>query len=246
MLGLLVLCGAVRAQQDAPITLDVDATEAPRRLLHARLTLPVKPGPLTLCYPKWMPGEHGPTGPIVNLSGLKLSAGGKPVGGIENAGWRLVYTDQPNENIKTAESVNQFVDCRFTLGIGMKEDGTITDVIAGTSAAQARLGPGMKLIAVNSRKYNADLLHEAITNSKAVAEPIELLTENGEFYKTYRLDYHGGDRCPHLERDATKPDLLLDILKPHASETRTCLLPMGMVLIRLLKQSAPISGGAAH
>ena len=39
---------------------------------------------------------------------------------------------------------------------------------------------------------------------------IELLAENGEFYKTYRLDYHGGDRFPHLERIAGKPDLLSD------------------------------------
>ena len=57
----------------------VDATEAPRRILHARLEIPVKPGPLTLVYPKWIPGEHGPTGPIPDLAGLRLSAGGRPV-----------------------------------------------------------------------------------------------------------------------------------------------------------------------
>jgi predicted metalloprotease with PDZ domain len=61
------------------ITLSVDATEAPRKLFHARMTMPVSPGPLTLVYPKWIPGEHGPTGPIVDLAGLKLSAGGKTV-----------------------------------------------------------------------------------------------------------------------------------------------------------------------
>src|SRR5437762_621322 len=56
-----------------PITIEVDATEAPRKMLHARLTIPVKPGPLTLFYPKWIPGEHGPTGPITDLAGLKFS-----------------------------------------------------------------------------------------------------------------------------------------------------------------------------
>jgi predicted metalloprotease with PDZ domain len=61
------------------ITLSVDATEAPRKLFHARMTIPVSPGPLTLVYPKWIPGEHGPTGPIVNLAGLKLTAAGKSV-----------------------------------------------------------------------------------------------------------------------------------------------------------------------
>ena len=61
------------------ITLSVDATEAPRKLFHARMTMPVSPGPLTLVYPEWIPGEHGPTGPIVNLAGLKLTAGGKTI-----------------------------------------------------------------------------------------------------------------------------------------------------------------------
>lgn len=61
------------------ITLSVDATEAPRKLFHARITMPVSPGPLTLVYPEWIPGEHGPTGPIVNLAGLKFIAGGKTI-----------------------------------------------------------------------------------------------------------------------------------------------------------------------
>src|SRR5262249_51779669 len=53
--------------------------EAPRKLLHARLVIPAAPGPLTLCYPQWIPGEHSPSGPITELSGLRLSAGGKPL-----------------------------------------------------------------------------------------------------------------------------------------------------------------------
>lgn len=64
---------------NAPITLTVDATEAPRKLFHARMTMPVTPGPLTLVYPQWIPGEHGPTGPIVNLAGLKFTANGKTI-----------------------------------------------------------------------------------------------------------------------------------------------------------------------
>src|SRR6476660_3666242 len=62
-----------------PITIAVDATEAPRKILHARLTIPTKPGPLTLLYPKWIPGEHGPTGPITDLAGLKITGAGKSI-----------------------------------------------------------------------------------------------------------------------------------------------------------------------
>src|ERR1700691_6687009 len=59
------------------IALSVDATDAPRKMLHAQLHIPAKPGTLTLYYPKWIPGEHGPTGPITDLTGLKFSASGK-------------------------------------------------------------------------------------------------------------------------------------------------------------------------
>src|SRR5258708_627840 len=62
-----------------PITISLDAREAPRKILHARLTIPVKPGPLTLVYPKWIPGEHGPTGPITDLAGLRFTAAGKTI-----------------------------------------------------------------------------------------------------------------------------------------------------------------------
>ncbi|MBV9083741.1 MAG: hypothetical protein JOZ62_13765, partial [Acidobacteriaceae bacterium] len=45
--------------------------------MHAELTFPVHPGPLTLFYPQWIPGEHGPTGPVDNLAGLVFSASGQ-------------------------------------------------------------------------------------------------------------------------------------------------------------------------
>src|SRR5437016_12465011 len=61
----------------APMTLRVDATEAPRKIYHAELNIPATPGPLTLFYPKWIPGEHAPTGPITDLSGLHFSTGGQ-------------------------------------------------------------------------------------------------------------------------------------------------------------------------
>ena len=64
---------------DAPIALKVDARDAGRHVLHATLQIPARPGPLTLVYPKWIPGEHGPTGPISDLTGLKLTAASRPI-----------------------------------------------------------------------------------------------------------------------------------------------------------------------
>src|ERR1700733_9277458 len=59
------------------ITVSVDATDAPRKIFHVQLTIPAKPGTLTLYYPKWIPGEHGPTGPVQDLAGLKFTANGQ-------------------------------------------------------------------------------------------------------------------------------------------------------------------------
>ncbi len=75
----LFLASVSAALAQTSLTLTVDATDAPRNLVHSKLTIPVRPGPLTLFYPKWIPGEHSPTGPINDLVGLKLSAGGKPI-----------------------------------------------------------------------------------------------------------------------------------------------------------------------
>lgn len=64
----------------APLLLHVDASDAARQVWHAGLTVPVdRPGPLTLVYPKWIPGNHGPTGPIANLASLRASAAGTEV-----------------------------------------------------------------------------------------------------------------------------------------------------------------------
>ncbi|MBV9087802.1 MAG: M61 family peptidase, partial [Acidobacteriaceae bacterium] len=64
-------------QSTAPIIIAVDATDAARNLFHAKLVIPASPGPLTLYYPEWIPGEHEPSGPINDLAGLKFSANGQ-------------------------------------------------------------------------------------------------------------------------------------------------------------------------
>src|SRR2546423_7749353 len=62
-----------------PIQIVVDATHAPEKILHAQLQIPVTPnqGRVTVVYPKWIPGEHGPTGPIIDLTGLQFYADGQ-------------------------------------------------------------------------------------------------------------------------------------------------------------------------
>jgi len=85
---LAALCAApTLAQPQQPgtaaypgeIALRVDATDLDHKVLRVQQTLPVKPGPLKLYFPRWLPGQHSPSGDINQLAGLKISAGGKPL-----------------------------------------------------------------------------------------------------------------------------------------------------------------------
>ena len=73
LVATLILTGAASA---ADLTVRVDAREIARKRVHTDLTLAVKPGPLTLVFPKWIPGEHGPTGPLDTLIGMTIRANG--------------------------------------------------------------------------------------------------------------------------------------------------------------------------
>ena len=136
---------------------------------------------------------------------------GAPLGGIEGSGWKLVYDETQSEMEHGAESNFHFVDGTFSIGLQLREDGTITDTIEGMPAAVAGIGPGMKLIAVNGRQFSPEVLRAALKAGKGGSAPLDLLVENTDYYKTYKLDYHGGERYPHLVRDDAKPDLLTEI-----------------------------------
>ena len=139
---------------------------------------------------------------------------GAPLGGIEGSGWNLVYDEIPSEMDRAGESNSHFIDAAYSIGIDLREDGIITDTIESMPAALAGIGPGMKLVAVNGRQYSPEILRDAIKTGKNTTAPLELLVENTEYYKTYKLDYHGGERYAHLVRDESKPDLLSEIYKP--------------------------------
>jgi predicted metalloprotease with PDZ domain len=146
-----------------------------------------------------------------------------PLGGLEASGWRLVYTDAMNQYLRSVEKASEQTDLRFSIGLILRheentnEDGTILDVIPGTPAALAGIGPDMKLIAVNGRRWSPAILREAVRAAKGTSASIDLLVENVGSYKTYRLDYHDGERYPHLVRDASRPDLLEQIIHPRAT-----------------------------
>src|SRR3954451_9320557 len=82
-----------------PIILHVDLTDAPPHILHPHEQIPVAAGPLELEYPKWIPGDHRPTGPIDNLAGLFIRANGKDIA------WRRDEVDMYGVHLTVPEGV---------------------------------------------------------------------------------------------------------------------------------------------
>ncbi len=140
-----------------------------------------------------------------------------PLGGITNGGWKLVYTTEKNMTMESREKASESIDLSFSLGLLATKEGEVRDVIPGTPAYAAGLAPGMKIIAVNGRKWSKDIVRNALQSSLTHQQPIALLAENGEYYSTYAVDYHAGERYPHLVRAEGQPDLLDEIIKPLAA-----------------------------
>ncbi|HXM20552.1 MAG TPA: hypothetical protein VN948_04705 [Terriglobales bacterium] len=137
---------------------------------------------------------------------------GAPLAGIEGSGWRLVYDETPSELIKARKRERKEINAEYSIGLLLEESGNIVDTVEGMPAAKAGVGPGMKVAAVNGRRFSAEVLSDVLKAAKNTSDPIELLVENTEYYKVYKLDYHGGEQYPHLVRDESKPDVLTDII----------------------------------
>lgn len=198
------------------------------------MNMPVNPGPLTLLYPQWIPGEHGPTGPVTDLVNVRMAGGGKAIS------WRRDLNDMyafALDYVATPDSA------------GFSSAASTTDKLALLSWKQMLLYP--KGSPSGQLNYQADLTVPAGWRY-ASALPIE--TESGRhiqfkpaslttlvdspvlmgvYFKTVDIslgmapphylqiaadsEHHGGEKYPHLVRDESKPDLLTAIVAPHAT-----------------------------
>src|SRR5690349_10251786 len=121
------------------IGLEVDLTEAPKNIFHSKMTIPAKPGVITLVYPKWIPGNHRPSGPIANFTGLRVEADGKTIP------WRRDDVDMYAFHIDVPSGVSQ---------VTIWSDTITTDGSAGASGASA----SSKLLDLN---WNQVLIYPA-------------------------------------------------------------------------------------
>jgi predicted metalloprotease with PDZ domain len=138
-----------------------------------------------------------------------------PLDGLRRGGYRLVYSDAPNELQKSGDEQRKRTSLDYSLGVSIDEkDGTIQAVVWESAAFHAGLTEGTQILAVNGVAYSGDLLKDAIRQAATSQAPIELIVKAGDRYRQVTLDYHAGLRYPHLERDSSQPARLDLILAP--------------------------------
>lgn len=139
-----------------------------------------------------------------------------PLGGIADAGWKIVYTEVANKADAASRKRTHASQAGTAIGLGLSaDDHTVIDVLAGSPADCAGAGPGMKIIGVNGRVFSDTALEDALQASGS-AGAIELLVENAGYLTPLHVKNHGNAQEPHLERVDGAPDLLAAILKPRA------------------------------
>jgi predicted metalloprotease with PDZ domain len=152
---LASLATAPAASAQTPITLSVDLTDAPRKLLRATETIPVTPGAMTLVFPEWIPGEHGPTGPIINSTGIVITTSKG-----ERAKWERDLVDMFSYHITVpagVTSLNIKLDFLGTAGAQFSAGGSTSANLAllswntmllypaGANAADVHVSPTLKI-----------------------------------------------------------------------------------------------------
>jgi predicted metalloprotease with PDZ domain len=144
---------------------------------------------------------------------LTSTAASAPVGGITGGGYKLEFMDTPGEMSRYSETYERGVNAWYSLGF-KTSDQSIQDVLVGSLADHAGLGPGMKLVAINGRRASDELLHTALKEAKGGHDPMELIIENQGFFKIVKLDYHEGEKYPHLVREGKGTAVLDEVIKP--------------------------------
>ncbi|MFZ0498604.1 MAG: hypothetical protein WAU49_12180 [Steroidobacteraceae bacterium] len=106
LMGSMTCSAAGREAPPGPVLLTVELPHPSQRILDVDEVMPAKPGPLTLYYPKWLPGDHSPDGPIGDMMGVEITAGGKRLA------WHRDEEDMFAFHVSVPVGVNQ-IDVRF-------------------------------------------------------------------------------------------------------------------------------------
>ncbi|MGH8054737.1 MAG: M61 family metallopeptidase [Stenotrophomonas sp.] len=152
-----------------------------------------------------------PSGDWAQFLGDRVERRQGLTGGIEAAGWKLVYNDKPSAYYK-AMMKGRGASFIYSMGMALDSSGRVSEVRWDSAAFNAGIGSGMQVLAVNDLQYSAEELEEAVRAAKTGTQPIRLLVKQMDVYRTLSIDYHDGLRYPALERIEGSTDYLTPIL----------------------------------
>ncbi|MGH9734126.1 MAG: M61 family peptidase [Candidatus Acidiferrales bacterium] len=207
LLGLasLLLPAAVSAAQappPGPIKISVDATQVSQRVLHAKLIFPVHAGPLTLYYPKWLPADHSPDGPIWNVAGLHFFADGHEIPWHQDLVDMYAFNLDIPAGTTSLEATLDFLISTPGPNIDFSASGAaklfilmwnqVTLYPKGWPAAELTFDPTLTL--PSGWKFATSLPIASQSGNKITFAPVALdllidsPVQSGEFMRTYRLN----------------------------------------------------------
>jgi predicted metalloprotease with PDZ domain len=133
--------------------------------------------------------------------GTRLRQPGQPapLGGMEKAGYRLVWKEEPNIFDRELMKEGNTLNLTHSLGLTLDKDAKVTSVMWGGPAFKANIVNGAKIVAVDGFAYSKDDLTEAITAAKDGKMPVRLLVERNKRFNQIDIAYSGGLRYPHFE-----------------------------------------------
>jgi predicted metalloprotease with PDZ domain len=191
---LLFIAPLLCAQSETAIQLTVDATQTPQHILTIHETIPAHAGAFTLYYPKWIPGDHQPSGPIGNVAGLKFQTGGKVIP------WRRDLLDVFTFHITVPEGASSVeADFQYLDGGGGPFGGSTTDKLVDINWDEMLLYPAgtpaqhlmfaAHLVLPEGWKFGTALPLESASGNQATFKPAALnrLVDSplvaGEYYR---------------------------------------------------------------
>lgn len=130
------------------------------------------------------------------------------MGGLSQAGWRLVYRATPTENFLQEEVDAGVTNLDASLGLQVRSNGLVRSVVWNGLAFKGGLSPGIKIATVQGQAFSPWELLDAV----AATAPIHLTFEDSGAPREVVLAYTGGPRYPHLERLPGTPDRLTPLL----------------------------------
>jgi predicted metalloprotease with PDZ domain len=190
------------------IVLKVDATNLSQQIFRVKMSIPVSPGALTLLYPQWLPGNHGPSGPLTQLAGLKFSGNGKPIDWVRDPVQVHAFHLTVPAGVTTLEAEYQFLSPLDTAQgrITMTNDilgvqwPSVTLYPAGYNSRRITVQPS--LILPDGWQYGSALETAARNGNEVVFKPLDLETLidsplfAGRYFK--RIDLDPGAKVPVL------------------------------------------------